>query len=296
MSSFSDTVIFTLEQLLEIIKLANSTQTQINELKINLEQSSEEINQEWDSLKDQIDSLLEQAETVTDNLNKQDLIMENETNNLRGKLETLTEMNVQDQMMTQNSLIAFKEKIQVADNEIFELVEISIASLEKASIEVQENQTEFEINLQQNIKFYTDIIVEILQNNVEKIETSSNSFEELTVSNIIPNLDETTDYFSQSLETIKDQTRENSAKLDPLKEKLEIYLSELMGYQYDEFFDQLLNELSSRLEDKEKEIEDHRNLTLSDLNQLNDKCDDNNKKLSDILEYLNKILSLKEKL
>jgi chromosome segregation ATPase len=228
MANFSDLVVYALEQLLEIIQEADNAQAEIDDLREYLSDMHTQIESECSNLKQQADSLVEQAEFLNSNLQEQSKITETTLNNIQLKLANLQEQYQQDYENTKNSLITFREAIEISQDEALETLVNSSYVLDELLNQTQETEIEVETSLDKVKEFFDKIIIDILDNNVQKLENKSSYLEELIQQECLDAIGEDTNDFKLSLEKIAEEVESKMNFLEPLNQKSEHFLSPLL--------------------------------------------------------------------
>jgi chromosome segregation ATPase len=292
MANFSDLVVYALEQLLEIIQEADNAQAEIDDLREYLSDMHTQIESECSNLKQQADSLVEQAEFLNSNLQEQSKITETTLNNIQLKLANLQEQYQQDYENTKNSLITFREAIEISQDEALETLVNSSYVLDELLNQTQETEIEVETSLDKVKEFFDKIIIDILDNNVQKLENKSSYLEELIQQECLDAIGEDTNDFKLSLEKIAEEVESKMNFLEPLNQKSEHFLSPLLD-DYQSNLEALINQFIIDTEDKQNHLEDSNNNLISVLNYLDDNYIITDEIATEILNLLNQLLVIK---
>ncbi|PSF31701.1 hypothetical protein C7H19_22450 [Aphanothece hegewaldii CCALA 016] len=288
MTNFSDTVIYTLGQLLNIVDEADKAQDELDELEEYLIEVVEKIESETLILKQQAEALATQAQTIIINVQEQTQITENNINNTQLKLNNLQQQYQENQENTKNALVLFSENIEISQAELLEVLSSSNYSFEELLDKTQIAEVELESALIKSDDFLTNVIVNMLKNSLQEAEHQGTDLEELIQQESIDSIQQKTNNLKLFLEEVGEKIKEKTTLFEFLKNTSENDLFNLLN-EYDHDFKKLVNQLIANSKDKQIQIEERNNILLSIFKNLNETYADTKEQTAKFMALLQKL-------
>ncbi|GCL56146.1 hypothetical protein NIES3806_35050 [Microcystis aeruginosa NIES-3806] len=293
MANFSDIVVYTLGQLLEIMQEADNAQTEIDDLKEYLSNTSDQINADWSSLMQQAESLFDQAEFLNTNLQEQERITETVLNDIQLKLTDLQQQYQQDYEDTKNNLIIFGGTIEISQDGISETLASSSYFLEELINQTQEAEVEVETALDKVQNFFDKIIVDILNENVKNLEKNSDHLGEVIQQECLDAVQQSSNDLKLLLEEMGEELEDRMNRFEPLKQKSENSLSPLFD-DCQSGLETLVNQVAVDGEDKQNQLDDSNHRLVTILNCLEDNYINTEGIITEVMGLLNQVLTIKK--
>lgn len=295
MTTFADSVVYALGQLLEILREADNAQSELDDLQEYLVEADEQLDTLWDDLKQQAEDLFDRTNFLTESLQEQTELMETKFTDFQTRLQNFQQLYQTTREETQTTLTLFQENIEMSREEIVGLLSESTYTLEEAIERAGETEIELETALTKSEEFFNRIMVNALVKNREDLEKDTDKIEGLIERDVQESFSSNLDNLRSSIEDNSESIEEKMNLLDPLKAKFEENLSPHLT-DYEEALEELADRLTSDTEDQEFQIEEKRKIFGSILDDLRENYQDTDEKITEVIELLESAIKLKDKL
>lgn len=292
MTTFADSVVYALGQLLEILREADNAQSEIDDLQEYLVEASEQLDTLWDDLEQKAEDLFDRANYLTDSLQEQTELMETKFNDFQARLQNWQQLYQTTREDTQTTLTLFQDNIEISRQEIVGLLSESTDALEEMTEQAGATELELETALTKSEEFFNRVILTLLVKNREDLEKDADKIEELIERDVQESFSSNIDNLRVSIEENSQSIEEKMNLLEPLKAKFQEGFSAHLN-DYDEVLEELAEQLTSNAEDKQFQIEEKRKVFESILDDLRKNYLDTGEKITEVIELLESAIKLK---